>query len=514
MNKTIPAIKLFLIILLFLFSHFAPLSAVALEPGENNEQTTDFLLKILGGTESKSGDWPWIAALLQADNTDIYQAQFCSGVLIDDAWVLTAAHCVYGKQSSELDVAVGAFDLKNFSGSRISVKHINIHPLYDHVSHINDIALLELNQSSSQPKVTLFSGKSQENLSPYLLGKMLTAIGWGMADSGTNWYYPSKLRQVNLPVVSNTYCNASYPYTLLSSQLCAGYFSGKDVCNGDSGGPIITEIDGKQVHVGLVSYGMPCADYQGWYGVYTRTSEFVDFIKCYTSNANFTSSENSRVPNGNIVLSSLNIEDTGPLQAGEPVTVTAEARALNGSTVYYKFYYCADYGTDEYENSPWVEVQDYSTTNSADYTFPDAGNYIIVVRAVTDPAHEPTALPVIGQAVVVGDDNQVSLTGMTTDAADDTQANDTVNVTATASCPVDQTLYYEFYYCANYGTDAYETTAWTLVQPYSTSNTCQYTFPEDGDYIIVVRAVTDPANEPSALPIVGNAVAIGNNSCQ
>lgn len=245
--------------------------------------------KILGGVEAKSGDWPWIVALLHSSEPDMYQAQFCSGVLIENSWILTSAHCVYERTATQVNVAVGVFDLSTFSGNRIPVKNIRIHPQYNSSSIRNDIALLELSQPVDQPIITLFSGESKENISPSLLGKMLTAIGWGMADGANNWYYPEKLRQVNLPVVANSFCNDIYSTPLAASQICAGYYEGKDVCNGDSGGPIVIQIDNEWVHAGFVSYGSACTDYLGWYGVYTRTSEFSSFIKSYSQNAHFTS---------------------------------------------------------------------------------------------------------------------------------------------------------------------------------------------------------------------------------
>ena len=231
--------------------------------------------KILGGIESKAGDWPWMTAILYANQADLYNAQFCAGVLIQDTWILTAAHCVSGQTASAINVAVGIYDLDNFSGSRISVKNIRIHPQYNSTTSQNDIALLELSQASSLPTLPLYSGKSD------ILGVMLTAIGWGMADGTTYWYYPAKLRQVDLPVVADSYCNNIYTPDLISSQLCAGYYEGKDVCNGDSGGPVVAKMNGVWVHVGLVSYGKTCENYLGWYGVYTRTSAYVNFVKQY-----------------------------------------------------------------------------------------------------------------------------------------------------------------------------------------------------------------------------------------
>lgn len=44
--------------------------------------------RIVGGTTTQQGEWPWIAGLFNAGR------QICGGSLIDDRHILTAAHCV------------------------------------------------------------------------------------------------------------------------------------------------------------------------------------------------------------------------------------------------------------------------------------------------------------------------------------------------------------------------------------------------------------------------------------
>ena len=241
----------------------------------------DATSKILGGVQAAPGAWPWIAALLYANDSNVFSAQFCSGVLIDKSWVLTAAHCVQGMSAQGIQVAVGAWDLTAFTGSRTPVRSIRIHPQFSSTSLYNDIALVELSVPSAIQPIALFSGESVDNTPPSLLGKLVTVLGWGVADSATSWYYPEILRQVSLPVVADSTCNDIYINPVLPSQFCAGYWEGKDACEGDSGGPAVVQVDGHWVHAGIVSAGVSCQEYFGWYGKYTRTSAYLSFIRQY-----------------------------------------------------------------------------------------------------------------------------------------------------------------------------------------------------------------------------------------
>ena len=58
--------------------------------------------KIMKGRSAAFGDRPWQVGLLTASIPDPLYAHFCSGTLITDQWVVTAAHCVAGRQGTEL----------------------------------------------------------------------------------------------------------------------------------------------------------------------------------------------------------------------------------------------------------------------------------------------------------------------------------------------------------------------------------------------------------------------------
>ncbi|XP_076353862.1 clotting factor B-like isoform X2 [Tachypleus tridentatus] len=98
------------------------------------------------------------------------------------------------------------------------------------------------------------------------------------------------LQEVSIPVVSNKDCNSSYskvplskyPQGITRGQICAGLSEGdKDACQNDSGGPLVLEESGRWALVGIVSFGVNCAE-PGYPGVYTRVSHYIKWIAANT----------------------------------------------------------------------------------------------------------------------------------------------------------------------------------------------------------------------------------------
>lgn len=231
--------------------------------------------QIVGGTIATPGAWPWQARISRSGATGIY----CGGSLIHPQWVLTAAHCAQGSLSG-YTVVLGDHDRTVSEGTEQSrtVIQIIVHSGYNSSTYVNDIALFKLSSAvtlnSRVQLVTL-----ERNNTALGAGVSTTVTGWGTTSSGGST--SAKLRQVTVPIVSNTTCNSSSSYNgeIASTMLCAGS-SGKDSCQGDSGGPLVVAATNRQA--GIVSWGYGCADAR-YPGVYTRVPSYITWVQQYVS---------------------------------------------------------------------------------------------------------------------------------------------------------------------------------------------------------------------------------------
>ncbi|XP_017537277.2 mast cell tryptase-like [Pygocentrus nattereri] len=237
--------------------------------------------KIVGGETANSNAWPWQVSIQ-------YRAgHFCGGSLINNNWILSAAHCFQSSNTNyaaALTIYLGMASLQGInSNSQIrSVSRIIIHPSYSTSSHDNDIALLQLTSSVTytdyvQPACLAAAGSSLGG------GTLVWVTGWGDIGNSVSLPFPQNLREVEVPVVTNSDCIASYGSSVTSNMICAGLTEGgKDSCQGDSGGPMVIKQDAGWTQVGIVSFGYNCAE-PNFPGVYTRVSKYQNWINTYTS---------------------------------------------------------------------------------------------------------------------------------------------------------------------------------------------------------------------------------------
>ena len=231
--------------------------------------------RIVGGEPTTIDENPWQAALIYGSvfAPEPVRQQFCGGSVIGDVWVLTAAHCISGNSRVEkIDIITGTTTY-SYGGERIKVAQAFVHPDYDERTQKNDVALIKLAAPTSRGKAIPLAAAGL-SLAPRT---KVTVSGWGAIVEGG----PGSdiLLWVDVPVVSNTDCKASYGDRFLPGMLCAGERAGGvDSCQGDSGGPLTTQLGGASTLVGIVSWGDGCAR-RLKYGLYTEVSVFRPWIE-------------------------------------------------------------------------------------------------------------------------------------------------------------------------------------------------------------------------------------------
>ncbi|XP_013793149.1 clotting factor B-like isoform X1 [Limulus polyphemus] len=215
----------------------------------------------------------------------------CGGTLISSRYVISAAHCFKTSNkpvsSSVYTFRVGSHTLKD--GTKYDVEDVIVHERYQPSQNYHDIAVLKVKgEVSLNDKVKPVCLPKPSFVGQDFKGREVTVTGWG--DTFYGGTRSKVLQQVSIPVVSNKECNNSYsklalskyPQSITRGQICAGLSEGdKDACQGDSGGPLVLEESGRWTLVGIVSFGLNCAE-PGYPGVYTRVSHYIRWIAANT----------------------------------------------------------------------------------------------------------------------------------------------------------------------------------------------------------------------------------------
>ncbi|XP_025055986.1 trypsin-2-like [Alligator sinensis] len=226
--------------------------------------------RVLGGSECQKGAHPWLVLLYYFDK------HYCSGALLNQNWVLTAAHC----SMRHIQVRLGEHNISTSTGYEqfSTVQEAIIHPGFvDGTSGLrsyeNDIMLLRLKPPAVY--TSYVQPIDLPTLCPLPMGTTCTVMGWGTTSSPEETY-PNVPQCLDITTVPLAQCQATYPEKVTENMLCAGGAQeGKDSCQGDSGGPLLCN---RKLY-GLVSWGdFPCGKL-GQPGIYTNVCCYLDWIR-------------------------------------------------------------------------------------------------------------------------------------------------------------------------------------------------------------------------------------------
>jgi len=302
-------------------------------------QSPPFQETIIGGNLADIGEFPW-AANIQLRSSTTQTSVRCAGSLINDRYIVTAAHCLVSDRDNfdDITITLGMVDINNKYDNRFEVKaKRNIRVIHYRFKKIKsnqmmmtfDIAMLELERLvpwEDYPHIRPICLPENTALDVSNLRGVMS--GWGATETLDEVVWTRDHCELHRPKTDARSVSNSLKYIedieLQSNADCAPVFNnirrkskgGKmcptarltdinlcafspdsgEICNGDSGGGLVTyNSDGKFYQLtGVQSYNMGCnSTFEGSRlpNIMTFVPPVTDWIRDNAASGKFCSKE-------------------------------------------------------------------------------------------------------------------------------------------------------------------------------------------------------------------------------
>ncbi|XP_017001400.2 chymotrypsin-like protease CTRL-1 [Drosophila takahashii] len=237
----------------------------------------------IGGELVTRGQYPWLAALYEGGSTASYK---CVVSVISKRTVITAAHCIYGKEANQLWVYLGRHDRNEnpeSGASLVSVSRVVTPSAYEGSPVPDaDVGLLVLSAAMVYTKYIqpLCLWSSNMGLPPNE-GDTGAVAGWGYDSSAQKTRFP---KTVSVRLVPRDQCLKEMKRAedfITRRTVCAGNSQSHGPCFGDSGSALVVLRNNRWYIRGVVSLsprqGEICD--LSKYVIYCDVAKHIDWVR-------------------------------------------------------------------------------------------------------------------------------------------------------------------------------------------------------------------------------------------
>jgi uncharacterized protein (TIGR03382 family) len=235
------------------------------------EETGSLGQEIVGGTTATTTTFPTVVALQHGNGN-----QFCTGVLVDKDWVLTAASCFTDTSATQARIGDANLTDGTTAGLTITIAEIDKHPQFSTNDTVwrHDVALVKLAQSVTDRTPTPI------NRTAMAVGTSFTQAGFG--SNNNNGGGGGVLRSL---ATTNVDCAGAGDSGITNANLlCFNAADGTGSCYGDGGAPAF--VGGGVAGVGSGGTGSSCTSGLDVYTSLVPELGFLDSKLPTTTNPN------------------------------------------------------------------------------------------------------------------------------------------------------------------------------------------------------------------------------------